>query len=674
MADQAAEEDEQGVAEGGSLTEAQRQMLDRCLHALRHAKNDSQTLAALLLMTRLCPANQLDKSTVRRIFDAVGLNLLARLLVTAVRGADGSALPPQELLSLGAALLAALSADPVMAAHPQLLATVPLLLDLLADGWVCHQQNRAGVGPEDLPRGPNEARRRRSSAGDEGSDADGSAASRLEQAVAADCFQVLTAVCALPRGPEQLLNRGAVPALCRAVEQNRTPTHQRALSLLGILLCSKAKEKAWRNHQAELLSLLLRLSRDLLRSADLSRFQMCSSLVVFLPPAGVASQSEELKEAVSSVWAALRPMLQAKLTPKQMGPVLVLGACLLDLYGWESAGSPKFCCLLVNRACVEVRMALEEPPGNDLSAELQNTLTGCYRIMEAAMEQACTSLDAAPPPGSSLSLQQSQQVLGVLQEAFSAVMFHLQQVGSAPRLPAVLLGALRLTPLVFPQGGPKVSFPPLWTLRVLSFWEPKLLFWWFEPEPGSPRGQESVPVDQESPLGKRGSALLHFREFDRENQDPAARETEPPADLDSVRPVHRGSSPPGPAEAAQRRFFSAALRLLQGALRSSSGSGPVSDGWKEAAELWRLSLQALGGCVRTQPWIVALIRDEGWLKHGVLTGGGASPDPQTEEVLEEVLCAVAERCQDCRQEIREMMRSGGGGALRMKSLRKMVGV
>ena len=63
------------------------------------------------------------------------------------------------------------------------------------------------------------------------------------------------------------------------------------------------------------------------------------------------------------------------------------------------------------------------------------------------MQQACTAADAPPtaadalptaadappttPPhasSSALSLQQSRQVLGVLEEAFSAVMYHLQQV------------------------------------------------------------------------------------------------------------------------------------------------------------------------------------------------------------------------------------------------------
>lgn len=36
---------------GGGLTDAQTEVLERCLHALKHAKNDSQTLAALLLVS-----------------------------------------------------------------------------------------------------------------------------------------------------------------------------------------------------------------------------------------------------------------------------------------------------------------------------------------------------------------------------------------------------------------------------------------------------------------------------------------------------------------------------------------------------------------------------------------------------------------------------------------------
>lgn len=358
-----------------------------------------------LQITRLCPASQLDKSTLRRIFEAVGLNLPARLLVTAVRGSENSGLPPHELLSLGTALLAALSTDPDMASHPQLLTTIPLLLGILANGPVNQQKQAAqeqdqvgemGQSPDPSPNTESNPADVANSAGegktskqngDGGSEAnraptsqESSPSSKLDEAMAADCYQVLTAVCALPRGPDQLLCRGAIPALCQAVEQKQTFSHERGLALLGCLLSGKTKDKVWSKHPAELLTLLVRLSKDFCQARDQTRLDMCAQLVQFLPPVGVAVDSEELKGVVARVWGELRPMLQAKLTPRQIGPILVLSACLLDLYGWELVGPPKFCCLLVNRACVEVRMGLEEPPGNELSPELQHVLTGSVLI------------------------------------------------------------------------------------------------------------------------------------------------------------------------------------------------------------------------------------------------------------------------------------------------------
>lgn len=49
--------EEQGDSDGGldgdpegGLTDAQTELLEKCLHSLKHAKNDSHTLAALLLV------------------------------------------------------------------------------------------------------------------------------------------------------------------------------------------------------------------------------------------------------------------------------------------------------------------------------------------------------------------------------------------------------------------------------------------------------------------------------------------------------------------------------------------------------------------------------------------------------------------------------------------------
>lgn len=311
---------------------------------------------------------------------------------------------------MGAALLAALCTDASMVAHPQLLSTVPLILSVLENGPT------------------------RTQAMNEPKSASG-AGSALDEAVACDCYLVLKAVCALPQGPEQLLTRGAVLTLSRAVLKNQTLSREKGLPLLGHLLSSSVRLRAWEKHSSDLLSLLGSVSQNFCQASDEARLEMCSNMPQFLPPPGVASDSPVLREIVGNLWAALRPLVQGRLSPEHLGPVLVVSACLLDLYGWESTGPPKFCCLLVNRACVEVRMGLEEPPGTEISPQLQHTLTACYRIMEAAMEQACSQgAPSSPVPPqtavSGLSLQQSRQVLGVLEEAFSAEIYYLKQVGS----------------------------------------------------------------------------------------------------------------------------------------------------------------------------------------------------------------------------------------------------
>ncbi|CAL8365681.1 unnamed protein product [Arctogadus glacialis] len=779
-----AEEDEEDGGErvkpiteaGEGLTPSQREVLERCLHALTHAKNDSHTLAALLLVTRICPASQLDKPTLRRIFEAVGLNLPHRLLVTAVRGSDSAtaSLPPEELLSLGTALLAALSTDPDMASHPHLLSTVPLLLGLLADG-PSQTHGTPGQKPTAEPHsGPDGGGGGSDDVGGGGENAQEAPAStpRLDQAMAADCYQVLEAVCSLETGPEQLLSRGAVPTLCRAIEHNQVLSQEKGLPLLGCLLSGRSREKAWRKHPELLLSLLARVSAHFRQAQGQARLDQCSRLMQFLPPPGVATESAALKEVVSALWEELRPMTQARLTPAQIGPLLVLSACLLDLGGWEPAGPPKFCCLLVNRACVEVRMGLEEPPGTEIGAELQHTLTGCYRIMEAAMEQACSQALAqseapARPAITGISLQQSRQVLLVLQEAFAALIYHLSQVDPSRYGDPFVFATFRslcawlaeetaclkeevtaLLPFLIGyarahltgegpdqslshwmsemsvgeeggawSGGQALRYllPALCHLSaedgprkvLLSLEAPALLVEFVSRGWARLKGRAGVTTPRDPGLETACSALLNFTvtEPDTVRNDPCFRTLE--TLLSEALPVlvHKPAllvlaanlctlglmigrlmpATSGPAESGPRRFFSAALRFLSGALE---GPGPrpgpvaVSSAWEawwgEAQELWRLGLQALGGCVRAQPWLSALVREEGWLAGtlALLETGARLPDQQTQEALEEALCALAEGCPACRQEIGGRMRAGRAeGALGgMGALRKTVGV
>ncbi|XP_068603550.1 neurochondrin [Brachionichthys hirsutus] len=764
--------------EGGALSDAQMELLERSLHALKHAQSDSHTMAALLLITRLCPANRLDKPTLRRIFDAVGLNLPARLLATAVGARDSNSnLPPRELLSLAVALLAALSADPEMASHPQLLATIPILLGILANGPVNRQEAAAQQSPDVEAQSapslngeanpPNVTTTTAEEANKESTTPESVLSSKLDEALAADCYQVLTAVCASPTGPDQLLSRGVVPALCQAVAQKQTFSREKGLVLLGGLLSGKHKDRVWRKHPEGLTALLVGLSGDFCQARDQTRLDTCAQLVRFLPPVGVSVESEALKGVNARIWGVLRPMLQAKVTPRQIGQILVLSACLLDLYGWECVGSPKVCCLLVNRACVEVRMGLEEPPGEDLSPELQHTLTGCYRIMEAAIEQACcqgASPPAAPPQGavSSLSLQQSRQVLGVLEEAFSALMYHLKQVEPSRYGDPFIFATFRalcswlaeetsclkeevteLLPFLigYSRSHLEGESPDrelsdwmaevfvteetrAWTgTEALRYLLPALCHLSAEEQPRkvllaldapallvdfltrcwtSLKGKSSANATRDPSMETACSALLNFTvtEPERVRKDPCYRTLE--GHLGEALPIllhkphllvlaadfctlglmiGRLTSLSGSPGASQRRFFSSALRFLRSALMNAgSGTAPVEaslgweESWDEAAELWRLSLQALGGCVRAQPWIAGLVREEGWLKHiiALLADGGALPDRHTRAALEEALSALADRCPACKEEIGDAVRDDEGALSGMVNLKKLV--
>ncbi|KAK2836558.1 hypothetical protein Q7C36_014427 [Tachysurus vachellii] len=770
------------AAESNGLSSAQQDVLERCLHALTHAKNDSHILAALLLITRLCPANQLDHVTLHRVFEAVGFNLPARLLVTAIRGSESSGLPPEELLSLGTALLAALSTDPDMAAHPQLLSTVPLLLGLLEggapvsqkqaqhdatvsqatekthEGAVFHQSNKSTLVKE-------AATSTSRLAGEE--EAVQPLTSTLDEAIAADCYQVLTSLCSLPQGPDLLLSRGAVPALCKAVAQKQTLSCEKGLPLLAHLLSTSIRQRAWSKHPSELISLLDRISQNFSQSSDPNQLDMCTEIPRFLPPPGHEPQTPELRDVVSRLWATLRPFIQGKLGSEQLGHVLLLSACLLDLCGWEPAGSPKFCCLLVNRACVEVRMALEEPPGKKLSSQEQHMLTACYRILESAMEQACSmgnSTSSAQPETaiSGLSLQQTRQVLGVLEEAFSAIIYYLQQVDPSRYDEPFLYATFRslcawlaeetsclkedvmaLLPLLIgytkhhlqdkkaegladwmsemsiadgSQAGTwtgeqvlRYLLPALCHLSaeegprklLLSLETPALLVDFLTRGWGVLKTQSGKTVSRDPSLETACSTLLNFVVTEPERVRTDACFASLDALLSEVLPilVHKSRlllltanfctlglminrlKPASTGTLSQQRFFSSALRFLRGALQGVEGKGqaqvsPVwAPWWEEVCELWRLSLQALGGCVNAQPWIATIIREEGWLQNilSLLKSSCGLPDQQSQEALEEALCALAHKCPLCRKDIGVYMKGEAGDSLHcMPQLRKLL--
>ncbi|KAM9244632.1 neurochondrin isoform 1-T1 [Dugong dugon] len=363
--------------------------LERYLGALREAKNDSEQFAALLLVTKAVKAGDIDAKTRRRIFDAVGFTFPNRLLTTK-EAPDGC--PDHVLRALGVALLACFCSDPELAAHPQVLNKIPILSTFLT----------ARGDPDDAAR----------------------------RSMIDDTYQCLTAVAGTPRGPRHLIAGGTVSALCQAYLGHGYGFDQALALLVGLL--AAAETQCWKEAEPDLLAVLRGLSEDFQKAEDASKFELCQLLPLFLPPTTVPP------ECLRDLQAGLARILGSKLSSWQRNPALKLAARLAHACGsdWIPAGSSgsKFLALLVNLACVEVRLALEET-GSEVK---EDVVTACYALMELGIQE-CTRCEQ-----SLLKEPQKVQLVSIMKEAIGAVIHYLQQVGPEKQKEPFVFASVRI--------------------------------------------------------------------------------------------------------------------------------------------------------------------------------------------------------------------------------------
>uniref|UniRef100_A0A803PCP0 Neurochondrin n=1 Tax=Cannabis sativa TaxID=3483 RepID=A0A803PCP0_CANSA len=104
--------------------------LEDCLKLLR-GDRDEQRLAGLLLVTKFCKGD--DLSSLRRIYDAVGVRFLDRLLRTGAGTVTGNAGDNREAyLQLSITVLAAFCRVPDIAASQDMVSKIPLILEILS--------------------------------------------------------------------------------------------------------------------------------------------------------------------------------------------------------------------------------------------------------------------------------------------------------------------------------------------------------------------------------------------------------------------------------------------------------------------------------------------------------------------------------------------------------------
>ncbi|XP_002198654.2 neurochondrin [Taeniopygia guttata] len=353
--------------------------LKRCLAVLRDARNDSEQFAALLLVTKAVRAGEVDAKTRRQIFDAIGFTFPTRLLISPQPPAG---CPPHTFRALGLTLLACFCTDPQLAAHSQILNKIPTFNDVLLSP--CDPDSTSMVD---------------------------------------DVYQCLSAVLATARGPRELVTKGTVSALCQAY-LNGGHGSERALTLLmGLLAIAEAK--CWQRDAPQLLAVLSKLSSDFLKAEDMTKFELCEVLPHFIPLSPPLTENSQGSECLCRLYKGLADVLGSKLSQSQRDPALKLAASLVQACGaeWIPAGSAgsKFLALLVNLACVEVRLTLEEPDPIEGEGK-KEVVTACYVLMEMGIQECLREENPL------LENVQKMQLMRIMEEAFGAVIFYLGQV------------------------------------------------------------------------------------------------------------------------------------------------------------------------------------------------------------------------------------------------------
>ncbi|XP_075709477.1 neurochondrin [Rhinoderma darwinii] len=387
------------VTETPTYGSTQNSALEHCLEVLRAAKNDSEQFAALLLVTKCARAQELDDGARHRIFDAVGFSFPNRLLFSKTMPVG---CPDYLFRSLGLTILACFCTDPSLASNPQVINKIPIFNETL--NISCQEDIK------DL------------------------------NSMVEDAYQCLVGILASPQGAKQLVSGGTVSSLCEAyLKQNYG--WRNALRILTSLLTS-LPGKCWKKNRYELQCLLVKLSEDFVNEGDSHKFHLAEILPVFLPPSPLLIETSWGINCLKHLSKGLLQILSSKLSISQRDPAFKLAACLSNIYGssWIVIDSrvekAKFLSLLVNLACVEVRMALEDPTPLD---SRQAAATACYALVEMGIQE-CTKEDGHPV----LREEQKLQLLQVMQEACAAVMYYLQQVGWERMEDPFVLASVRL--------------------------------------------------------------------------------------------------------------------------------------------------------------------------------------------------------------------------------------
>ncbi|KAK8722987.1 hypothetical protein OTU49_011985 [Cherax quadricarinatus] len=354
--------------------------VERGIMILRRASSDTERFAALLMVTKLIKAEELDDVNKKKLMEAVGLSFLARLLRT---NEVPEGCPPFMFKSIALTILSCFISSCL--GNPTLYGLIPVLSEIIA---------KPEMHDDDLT-------------------------------LIKDSYQCLKSIASEKVGRKAIIDFEAVGSLVDAYI-TESYCYEDALEIL-LMVFSEEGSRTWEDEPEAFTKLMNHIAREFALDHGEHKFTLCDFLTEMLLSLPLPSVEIGQAEWKSNLHKGLCDIIFSKLGREHRDSGLRLAGTAMECLGvsWvlhmeTGTGETKgrqLLLMLVHLACIEVRMSLEDKTFEEAVA-LASPTTSCYTILELAIVFLVNG-------AVNFEQKQKQQLYAALKGAFKAVLIFL---------------------------------------------------------------------------------------------------------------------------------------------------------------------------------------------------------------------------------------------------------
>ncbi|XP_062576810.1 neurochondrin-like [Saccostrea cucullata] len=358
--------------------------LEKCIIKLQEATSDNEKFAAMLMVAKTTRCSDMSKEDKKRIFNAIGLSFLIRLLKSDSQPEECSA---NIYKCMALTVLSGLCAD------TDLVQSAPLyrILKPLNEVILIRRSN----DDEEVDNMIN------------------------------DAFEILKMFAGSQQGIQHLLDNGTISALTKVIAKELYGA-KKAFDLMTFILHTM-KPCVWTGQEQALGRLLNYFAKKMAENQDQEKFELCNFIGMILRVTPISEfRKAEQQQWHKSILKGIQDIFSSRLGEAQREPALKLVASLIDRVGMEFVLPPnmkdnKVLLMIIHLSCIEVRMTLENFPVDKIS-EKADLLCACYHLLENIIIYLTTS------PSLLLDEKQILQLHSAMLGAFHSIIFFLKEL------------------------------------------------------------------------------------------------------------------------------------------------------------------------------------------------------------------------------------------------------